>query len=53
VTKTDLANAKPLSLIRRMRTLNATAPIFYANNGQIDARRLFDGTLHDAFLESL
>jgi G3E family GTPase len=53
VTKTDLANARPLSLIRRMRTLNAAAPIFYANNGQIDARRLFDGTLHDAFVKSL
>jgi G3E family GTPase len=53
VTKTDLANAKPLSLIRQVRTLNATAPIFYANNGQIDARHLFDGTLHDAFVKSL
>ena len=53
VTKTDLANATPLSLIRRVRTLNATAPIVYANNGQIDARRLFDGTLHEAFVKSL
>jgi G3E family GTPase len=53
VTKTALANAKPLSLIRRVRILNATAPIFYANNGQIDARRLLGGTLHDAFVKSL
>jgi G3E family GTPase len=51
VTKTDLADAKQ-SLIRRIRALNATAPIFYANHGQIDARRLFDGTLHDAFVKS-
>jgi G3E family GTPase len=53
VTKTDLANARQFSLIRRMRTLNAAAPIFYADHGQIDARRLFDGTLHDAFVKFL
>jgi G3E family GTPase len=53
VTKTDLAGAKQLSLIRRIRALNATAPIFYANHGQIDARRLFDGPLHDSFVKFL
>jgi G3E family GTPase len=53
VTKADLANGEQFSLVRRMRALNATAPIFYANYGEIDARCLFDGTLHDALLESL
>ena len=51
VTKTDLTDTKQ-PLIRRMRALNATAPILYADHGQIDPQHLFDGTLHDSLAKS-
>jgi len=53
VTKTDLAYAKQPSLIPRIRALNPTAPILYADHGQIDPRRFFDGRPHDSLANSL
>jgi len=53
LTKTDLANATPLALTRRLETLNATAPVLRAHKGQIDPQRLFDGGLYNPRTKSL
>jgi G3E family GTPase len=52
VTKTDLTGVRQ-PLIGRLRALNATAPILYANHGQIDPRELFDGGLHECLAKYL
>jgi G3E family GTPase len=52
VTKTDLTDASQ-PLIDRLRALNATAPILYANHGQIDPQELLDGGLHDCLTKYL
>src|SRR5262245_59031259 len=46
LTKTDLAGSMPPSFTRRMRALNATAPLLAALRGQIDAACLFGGGLY-------
>src|SRR5215468_6983050 len=53
LTKTDLAGAMPLSLIRRLGALNLTAPVLSAQRGQIDPARLFDGRLYNPLAKSL
>jgi G3E family GTPase len=53
LTKTDLAGSTPLSLTRRLRSLNATAPILAAQRGQVDPACLFDGGLYDPLTKSV
>jgi G3E family GTPase len=52
LTKTDLAEAQP-ALMRRLKALNATAPLLIARHGQIDPRDLQDGRLYDPLARSL
>jgi G3E family GTPase len=52
LTKTDLAGPTQLPLTRRLRALNATAPLLVAQRGQIDPASLFGG-LYDPITKSL
>jgi G3E family GTPase len=52
LTKTDLAGPTQLPLTRRLRALNATAPLLVAQRGQIDPASLFGG-LYDPLTKSL
>ena len=52
LTKTDLASPQP-ALLRRLKELNATAPVAIARHGAIDARDLLDGPLYDPRTRSL
>ena len=47
VTKTDLSDPAASGLAERLRTLNPTAPQLMAVHGEVDAGRLFGGTLYD------
>ncbi|HSV24779.1 MAG TPA: GTP-binding protein [Xanthobacteraceae bacterium] len=53
MTKTDLAGAPRLSLIRRLRAINPTAPVLTAQRGKIDPARLFDDRLYDPLTKSV
>jgi G3E family GTPase len=53
VTKTDLAGTMEPALMRRLRALNAAAPVLRACQGQVDSQRLFDGGLYDPLTKSL
>jgi G3E family GTPase len=52
LTKTDLAGPTPSSFTRRLRALNATAPLLTAQRGQIDPACLF-GSPYDPLTKSL
>ena len=52
LTKTDLADPQP-ALMRRLKALNATAPVLIARHGQIDPCDLLDGRLYDPLTRSL
>jgi G3E family GTPase len=52
LTKTDLASPQP-ALMRRLRELNATAPVLIARHGEIDPGDLIDGRLYDLLTRSL
>jgi len=53
LTKTDLAGPLPPSFTRRLRALNATAPLLAAQRGQIDPACLFGARLYDPLTKSL
>ncbi len=53
LTKTDLAGSMPPSFTRRLRALNATAPLLAAQRGQIDPACLFGGGLYNPLTKSL
>jgi G3E family GTPase len=52
LTKTDLASPQP-PLMRRLKELNAAAPVLIVQNGQIDPRNLLNGRLYDPLTRSL
>jgi G3E family GTPase len=52
LTKTDLAGPMQLPLVRRLQALNPSAPISFAQRGQIDPAGLFDGRLEDPLAKS-
>jgi G3E family GTPase len=52
LTKTDLAGPQP-ALMRRLKELNATAPVLIAQHGQIAPRDLLNGCLYDPLTRSL
>jgi G3E family GTPase len=52
LTKTDLASPKP-GLMRRLKELNATAPVLVARDGEIDAHDLCNGRLYDPLTKSV
>jgi G3E family GTPase len=52
LTKTDLASPPP-ALMRRLRELNATAPVLVTRHGEIDAHDLCDGRLYDPLTRSV
>jgi G3E family GTPase len=52
LTKTDLASPQP-ALMRRLKKLNATAPVLVARHGEIDADDLCNGRLYDPLTKSL
>ena len=53
LTKTDLTGPTPLSLISKLRALNATAPVLAAHRGQIEPGCLFDGRIYNPLTKSL
>jgi G3E family GTPase len=52
LTKTDLAGPQP-SLLRRLKELNAAAPVVIARHGEIDLCELLDGRVYDPRTGSL
>jgi G3E family GTPase len=52
LTKTDLASPPP-ALMRRLKGLNATAPVLIARDGDINARDLCSGRLYDPLTKSV
>jgi G3E family GTPase len=52
LTKTDLASPQT-ALVRRLKELNATAPVLITQHGQIDPCNLLNGRLYDPLARSL
>jgi G3E family GTPase len=52
LTKTDLASPPP-ALMRRLKGLNATAPVLIARDGDINAHDLCSGRLYDPLTKSV
>jgi G3E family GTPase len=52
LTKTDLASPPP-ALMRRLKELNATAPVLIARDGDINAHVLCSGRLYDPLTKSV
>jgi G3E family GTPase len=52
LTKTDLVSTPP-ALMRRLKQLNATAPLLLVRHGHIDLQDLLNGRLYDPLTKSL